>query len=373
MTQICIIEDDPWLAQLLALHLQHGVHNARIHCFQSLQPALKHLREQPLDLLLCDLKLPDGSGLEALETASKQHPNSQRILLTAHIERHNVLAARRAGASDFIAKPFTMQRLLERLHPLSTTGNQPADAGKLTDLDSFLRQRLQQTLYLPWSHQAQHSLASQLGRESNPRDLVRMARLEPMLCAELIAAANRLDPDSKGFDCLSAETALRKLGPDASLSLIRQLLNTRTVLREPALVALATGLAEQQTQLARTLTRYRTELHTSVDVVRAAISLSQIGELSVLCAIQNFINYSQHMDAAALPDLMRKYASEYGNQLKIRLKLPFPLRQLIGALFVLPKTQVHKDQIIMRIAALETGLADNPEEQAQLKRQIKLG
>ncbi|TVP90335.1 MAG: hypothetical protein EA348_06285 [Pseudomonadaceae bacterium] len=225
-------------------------------------------------------------------------------------------------------------------------------------------------MLLPWTHQANHTLISDLLDDAAPRELIRLARLEPLLSAELITAANRLDPDDNGFDCLSVETALRQLGAASSLRLTQQLLGTRPVLNEPALVSLARKLTEQQTLLAKALTRHSAEMQASADVVRAAVSLSCIGELSVLCAIQNFINYGQHPDAAELPGLLKKYASEYGNQLKIRLKLPFPLRQLIGALFVLPKTQVHKDQIIMRIAALETGLSDNPSELVQLKRQI---
>ncbi|MCL5041788.1 MAG: hypothetical protein M1440_04845 [Gammaproteobacteria bacterium] len=162
------------------------------------------------------------------------------------------------------------------------------------------------------------------------------------------------------------------MAPISCLHLIRQLLSTRPILQEPALLGLASELTEQQNQLAKTLTRLAPQMHAATDIVRAAVSLCRIGELSVLCAMQNFINYGQHPDAAELPTLLGKHAPDYGNQLKIRLKLPFPLRQLIGALFVLPKTQVHKDQIIMHIAALETGLADNPGELAQLKAQIKL-
>ncbi|SDU32915.1 response regulator [Halopseudomonas salegens] len=372
MKHICIIEDDPWLGQLLELSLQQVFSSADINRFAKLQPALNHLRGQPLDLLISDLKLPDGSGLDALQLAAQRRPHSHRILVTAHIERHSVQAARRAGATDFIAKPFTIDNLLNRLQRLGASPGQAPVATDLADLDHFLGQRLQQTLYLPWTHQAQHTLISQLPDDAPAREMVRLARLEPMLCAELIATANQLNPDDKGYDCLSVEAALRQLGPDNSQRLLRQLLSTRPVLTEPVLVGLASNLTEQQSQLAKSLIRLAGNLQADPGVVRAAISLCRIGELSVLCAMQNYINYGQHPDAAELPVLLHKYASEFGNQLKIRLKLPFPLRQLIGALFVLPKTQVHKDQIIMRIAALETGLSDSPNELTQLKRQIKL-
>lgn len=372
MKQICVIEDDPWLGQLLELSLLQVFADAQINRFDKLQPALNHLRGQPLDLLITDLKLPDGNGLDALAMAAQRHPKSHRILVTSHIERHSVQAARQAGVTDFIAKPFTIDNLLARLQRYGAGPGQAPVANDLADLDHFLSQRLQQTLFLPWTHQAQHSLISQLPDDTPARELIRLARLEPMLSAELIAAANRLDPDDNGYDCLNVEAALRQLGPVNSLRLLRQLLSTRPVLVEPALLGLASALTEQQNQLAKLLTRMASELHAAPEVVRAAISLCRIGELSVLCAMQNFINYGQHPDAAELPGLLQKHASEYGNQLKIRLKLPFPLRQLIGALFVLPKTQVHKDQVIMRIAALETGLADNPGELLQLKRQIKL-
>ncbi len=372
MKHICLIEDDPWLGQLLELSLRQAFAEAEVHRFDQLHAALNHLRGQPLDLLLSDLKLPDGSGLDALQLAAQRHPQSHRVLVTAHIERHSVQAARQAGATDFIAKPFTLDNLLTRFQRYGASSGQAPEATKLADLDHFLAQRLQQTLYLPWTHAAQHSLATQLTTETPARELIRLVRLEPMLCAELITAANRLDQDDQSYDCLSIEAALRQLGPNGSLHLIRQLLSTRPVLQEPALISLAEQLTEQQNQLAKTLTRLAPQMRVAPEVVRAAVSLCRIGELSVLCAMQNFINYGQHPDATELPTLLNKHAAEYGNRLKIRLKVPFPLRQLIGALFVLPKTQVHKDQIVMRIAALETGLADNPQELEQLCGLIKL-
>ncbi|TVP90336.1 MAG: response regulator [Pseudomonadaceae bacterium] len=143
MKQICVIEDDPWLGQLLELSLLQVFADAQINRFDKLQPALNHLRGQPLDLLLCDLKLPDGSGLDALSLAMQRHPKSFRVLISSHIERHSVQAAIHAGATDFIAKPFSIDSLLDRFQRYGASPGQAPVTSHLGNLDDFLKQRLQ--------------------------------------------------------------------------------------------------------------------------------------------------------------------------------------------------------------------------------------
>ncbi|MFT6429098.1 MAG: hypothetical protein ACJAXR_001925 [Halopseudomonas sp.] len=54
------------------------------------------------------------------------------------------------------------------------------------------------------------------------------------------------------------------------------------------------------------------------------------------------------------------------------MKLPFLIRELIGALFKLPQSSLRKDRVIMRIAALETGLDDDPIQLSQLRQWVGL-
>src|SRR5262245_2946820 len=61
---------------------------------------------QPFPVILTDLSMPDGSGLDLVSAAKNRSPASEVILLTAHSTLENAIAAMRSGAYDFVAKPF---------------------------------------------------------------------------------------------------------------------------------------------------------------------------------------------------------------------------------------------------------------------------
>src|SRR5688572_2585989 len=61
---------------------------------------------QPFPVILTDLSMPDGSGLDLVPAAKSRSPASEVILLTAHSTVENAILAMRSGAYDFVAKPF---------------------------------------------------------------------------------------------------------------------------------------------------------------------------------------------------------------------------------------------------------------------------
>lgn len=67
-------------------------------------------RDQP-DLVMCDLKLPDGTGLEVLEHARDHHISTPFIIITAHTTPQHALEALRAGAAEYLSKPFNVEDL----------------------------------------------------------------------------------------------------------------------------------------------------------------------------------------------------------------------------------------------------------------------
>ena len=66
---------------------------------------------QPFPVIVSDLSMPDGSGLDVLAAAKSRSPSTQVILVTAHSTIENALAAMRSGAYDFVAKPFEAAEL----------------------------------------------------------------------------------------------------------------------------------------------------------------------------------------------------------------------------------------------------------------------
>jgi DNA-binding NtrC family response regulator len=69
------------------------------------------LQKNDLDLVLCDLMLPDGSGLELLREIKAQNPSIAVIMITAHTSTKSAVDALKAGAFDYIAKPFDIEEL----------------------------------------------------------------------------------------------------------------------------------------------------------------------------------------------------------------------------------------------------------------------
>jgi two-component system, NtrC family, response regulator PilR len=77
----------------------------------SLEAARASLQKNEPDVILCDLMLPDGSGLELLREVKSQNPSIAVIMITAHTSTKSAVEALKAGAADYIAKPFDVDEL----------------------------------------------------------------------------------------------------------------------------------------------------------------------------------------------------------------------------------------------------------------------
>ena len=87
------------------------------------EAALDRLRAGPFELVLTDLKLPDTDGIEILKAARELHPETVVILITAYGTIESAIEAMRAGAYDYVTKPFraseilqVVEKALERVH-----------------------------------------------------------------------------------------------------------------------------------------------------------------------------------------------------------------------------------------------------------------
>ena len=74
------------------------------------------LQKDDPDLVLCDLMLPDGSGLDLLRDIKAQNPTIAVIMITAHTSTKSAVEALKNGAFDYIAKPFDIDELKIIVH-----------------------------------------------------------------------------------------------------------------------------------------------------------------------------------------------------------------------------------------------------------------
>ncbi|SDL32854.1 DNA-binding response regulator, OmpR family, contains REC and winged-helix (wHTH) domain [Nonomuraea maritima] len=107
--RITIIEDDDRVARgLVTVLAQAGFEVHRI------ATAAEAVRASPSDVVLVDLGLPDGDGLDVIRRL-RDRPETAVIAVTARSEEHERVRGLRAGADDYIVKPFGVPELLARI------------------------------------------------------------------------------------------------------------------------------------------------------------------------------------------------------------------------------------------------------------------
>ncbi len=76
------------------------------------EEALRYMTENPVNLVLLDLKMPKIDGITALKEIKKRHPGTQIILLTARVTLETIQKALKLGAFGYLMKPFDKEELL---------------------------------------------------------------------------------------------------------------------------------------------------------------------------------------------------------------------------------------------------------------------
>ena len=113
--RVLVVEDEPAIAELIAVNLQHGGFVAVVA--QDSVAAQRELDAVLPDVILLDWMLPGQSGL-ALARQWRKHPRTKGIpilMLTARGDEPDKIAGLDAGADDYITKPFSTQELLARI------------------------------------------------------------------------------------------------------------------------------------------------------------------------------------------------------------------------------------------------------------------
>ncbi len=113
MKKILLVEDDGALGQGICLAL-NSESAAVTHC-KDLRQGRQALRAADFDLLILDVNLPDGSGLELLREV-RQTGGLPIILLTANDMETDIVAGLELGADDYITKPFSLAVLRARVN-----------------------------------------------------------------------------------------------------------------------------------------------------------------------------------------------------------------------------------------------------------------
>lgn len=135
-TPVLIIDDEVKLRSLLARLLQ--LENYEVSEAGDCQAGLKQLAQQDFPVVLCDVKLPDGNGVELTAEIKQKYPQTEVILLTAYGNIPDGIRAIKNGAFDYLVKGDDNNRIITLLAQASEKARQARvqSAAKTTSNES---------------------------------------------------------------------------------------------------------------------------------------------------------------------------------------------------------------------------------------------
>jgi len=149
---LLIVDDEASLRDFLTIVFEEE--HCRVETAATIAEAHAALQKGEPDLVLCDLMLPDGSGLDFLRDVKAQNPSIAVIMITAHTSTKSAVEALKAGAHDYIAKPFDIDELKIIVH-------KAVERKELEDENIHLRTALEE----------RHTFANIIGRSAKMQEI----------------------------------------------------------------------------------------------------------------------------------------------------------------------------------------------------------
>lgn len=140
MQTILIVEDKESMARMLKETLETEGFRALIAADGP--EGIRKIREETVDLVITDLKLPEKDGIHVLNASKEENPLRPVIIMTAYGSVETAVEAMKKGAYDFITKPFNIDHLLMLI-------NRSLENQKLVTENILLKEEFQSRLALP--------------------------------------------------------------------------------------------------------------------------------------------------------------------------------------------------------------------------------
>ena len=144
--RILILDDEAEIRQ----ELKEFLVSQGFSIFEAANPseAFRILKEQPIDISILDIRLPEMSGLQVLREVKKMHPTMEVIMISGHGDMDSVIEALRSGAEDFLKKPFQLREVLHSIEKTSKFVQQSKLMGQL-QLFAVIQARSRRLLPVP--------------------------------------------------------------------------------------------------------------------------------------------------------------------------------------------------------------------------------
>ncbi len=111
-----MLEDEPGIAEVLESYLHRDGYDTTLCA--TVGEAIDSVRESKPDVMILDVALPDGSGLDVLREASGRGQRVPAIVLTARADEADRIVGLELGADDYVTKPFSPREVMARVRAL---------------------------------------------------------------------------------------------------------------------------------------------------------------------------------------------------------------------------------------------------------------
>ena len=109
-SRVLIVDDDPYFLRVLSRIL--SAENFQVKTAEGATQAAQLLEQDSFDIVISDLRLPDGDGLSILQEVRKGGREIPVVILTAYGEVDSYLEAMNAGATEYLNKPVKSEELI---------------------------------------------------------------------------------------------------------------------------------------------------------------------------------------------------------------------------------------------------------------------
>lgn len=167
---VLLVDDEPEFRRTLAKRLKRR--GLTMYLAADGEEGLALLEQEPVDVVLLDMKMPGLDGVQVLDRIRRDHPGTKVIFLTGHANTADGVLGMKLGASDYLAKPFELEVLLEKI--------QQADAERRTEAqarrEAAYQKRIEQQMIATDRLASLGTLATGVAHEiNNPLSIIRQS------------------------------------------------------------------------------------------------------------------------------------------------------------------------------------------------------
>lgn len=121
--QIALVEDDVVILNSIISNIELALDMKLVATANTMSSALLLIMQPPVDVLIVDLGLPDGSGIEIIRLAHRNWPDCAIMVSTTFADELNVMRSIEAGASGYLLKDSSYEKMIEEIRSLNAGGS----------------------------------------------------------------------------------------------------------------------------------------------------------------------------------------------------------------------------------------------------------